>query len=515
MRSLPRSGLSRRQRFLGLAILVSVMVACQLPITISRIPTITPTLPFSALNQRETSTPFMPQSEISAQNPLLVNTPGDAAFDASIASITGTGTSTGTPFSPSPTISTGTVSPTNPSETTAITTPTTSSTQTMTWVAPSASPTRTATFPVSTRTATIYRTPTTTRTPAPPTATWTASATTNATLVVPTGPVTPAQLIAAVNQLRVANGFPALIVHPILMGTAQWTAETMAANHYLDHLAYLGYPGVRTRIAAAGYGPCASVWATENWAMGYRTLEQIMVAWSDPAHMLPMTQSYYVHIGAGVATGPWGPYYIVHAAYWVGTTCAPSSTSTPTATRTFTTVPPTSTQSPTQTMTLTEALPPTQTVTPTETPVPPTETESVCSASGNYGFESTLIELINQERINQGLTPLIAQSQLTNAARSHSQDMGCNNIFSHTGSDGSSPFDRIAWQGYSFTTAAENIYAGSGPYDSPQEAFNAWMNSPGHRDNMLNPVYTDIGIGYSYNPASTYGGYFTAVFAKP
>jgi uncharacterized protein YkwD len=299
------------------------------------------------------------------------------------------------------------------------------------------------------------------------------------------------------------------------MDTAQWTAETMAANHFLNHLAYLGYPGVRTRIASAGYGSCASVWATENWAMGYRTLEQIMVAWSDPAHMLPMTQNYYVHIGAGVATGPWGPYYIVHAAYWVGSTCAPASTSTPTVTKTFTLVPPTATLSCTPTMTLTAALPPTLTVTPTETPLSPTETESVCNASGNYGFESTLIDLINQERINNGFAPLNTQSQLSSAARSHSQDMACNNIFSHTGSDGSSPFDRIAWQGYSFSEAAENIYAGSGPYDSPQEAFHAWMNSPGHRDNMLNPVYADIGIGYSYSPTSTYGGYFTAVFAKP
>lgn len=476
---------------------------------------VTSTLSFLVLNPGETSTPFMPQAEITAQNLTLITTRDVFPSSTVMINFTEAGTSTGTMPSPSPTLSTSTVTQTLPAGATVITTGTKTSTRTMTRTTTTAGPTRTATFPIATRTFTVVKTPTNTRTVGPPTATWTASATTNTTQVAPSGPVTPAQLIAAVNQLRVANGFPALIVHPILMDTAQWTAETMAANHYLDHLAYLGYPGVRTRIASAGYGACASVWATENWAMGYRTLEQIMVAWSDPAHMLPMTQSYYVHIGAGVATGPWGPYYIVHAAYWVGSTCAPASTSTPTITKTFTLVPPTATLSSTPTMTLTAAPPPTETVTPTETPLPTAETESVCSASGNYGFESTLIDLINQERINQGVAPLNTQSQLSSAARGHSQDMACNNIFSHTGLDGSSPFDRIAWQGYSFSAAAENIYAGSGPYDSPQEAFNAWMNSPGHRDNMLNPVYSDIGIGYSYTSTSTYGGYFTAVFAKP
>jgi hypothetical protein len=91
--------------------------------------------------------------------------------------------------------------------------------------------TQTRTFtPIYTRTNTSV--PTRTRTPAPPTAT------VNSTLVVPTGPVTPMQLINAVNLLRTANGFPALVVNSTLMGTAQWTAETMAVNHYMNHLVW-------------------------------------------------------------------------------------------------------------------------------------------------------------------------------------------------------------------------------------------------------------------------------------
>lgn len=119
--------------------------------------------------------------------------------------------------------------------------------------------------------------------------------------------------------------------------------------------------------------------------------------------------------------------------------------------------------------------------------------------------------MINQERANQGLGPLAAQGQLAAAARIHSQDMACNNFFSHTGSDGSTFASRIYAQGYGFSAAGENLYAGGGAAD----AFYAWMNSAGHRANMLNPGYTEAGIGYIYEPNSPYGSYFTAEFAAP
>lgn len=135
-----------------------------------------------------------------------------------------------------------------------------------------------------------------------------------------------------------------------------------------------------------------------------------------------------------------------------------------------------------------------------------------CNPSGNAGFESALIGLINQERQNRGIASLNAQGQLTTAARNHSADMACNDFVSHTGSDGSLPWDRVAALGYAYAAIAENIYAGS---SDPQAAFNGWMNSSGHRDNMLNPAYTEIGIGYMYWAGSSYGAYVTAVFARP
>jgi len=149
---------------------------------------------------------------------------------------------------------------------------------------------------------------------------------------------------------------------------------------------------------------------------------------------------------------------------------------------------------------------------PTHTALPPTPTSGICNPSGNGGLESSLIQLINQERQSRDIGTLSQQSQLTAAARVHSEDMACNDFVSHTGSDGSLPWDRARAQGYNYSAIAENIFAGS---SSAQSIFNGWMNSPGHRDNMLNPTYTEIGIGYQYWADSTYRAYTTAVFAKP
>jgi uncharacterized protein YkwD len=123
-----------------------------------------------------------------------------------------------------------------------------------------------------------------------------------------------------------------------------------------------------------------------------------------------------------------------------------------------------------------------------------------------------VIDLINQERQSRSLAPLTQQNQLRSAARLHSEDMACNDFVSHTGSGGTSPAARVLAQGYTFSAIAENIYAGGGP---AQSVVNAWMGSPGHRANMLNASYTEIGVGYQYWVDSTYGAYVTAVFARP
>ncbi|MSP12133.1 MAG: CAP domain-containing protein [Chloroflexi bacterium] len=114
--------------------------------------------------------------------------------------------------------------------------------------------------------------------------------------------------------------------------------------------------------------------------------------------------------------------------------------------------------------------------------------------------------LINQYRVNNNLPPLVLNSRLANAAQIHSDDMATTNDVSHTGSDGSSPWDRIHHAGYSILNAGEVVAAGQ---SSPEEVVNAWINSLPHRHILLGN-YRDIGIGHTYNPTGPHRDYWTA-----
>jgi uncharacterized protein YkwD len=120
--------------------------------------------------------------------------------------------------------------------------------------------------------------------------------------------------------------------------------------------------------------------------------------------------------------------------------------------------------------------------------------------------QKAFLSLINQQRQNHGLSPLAMVKTLTEAATRHSKDMAQHNFISHTGSDGSTPWDRMKEAGYAYYTAAENVAAGQP--DVPA-VFSAWMNSAGHRANMLNPDFCEMGFGHAVNPESTYTHYWT------
>lgn len=110
--------------------------------------------------------------------------------------------------------------------------------------------------------------------------------------------------------------------------------------------------------------------------------------------------------------------------------------------------------------------------------------------------DQQVLALINQRRRNNGCsTDLVISSKLKQAADRHSADMALHDFFSHTGSDGSSMVDRIVQTGYNYSTLAENIAAG---YSTPQQVVDGWMNSDGHRANILNCNLRETGIGYYY-----------------
>ena len=131
------------------------------------------------------------------------------------------------------------------------------------------------------------------------------------------GAISRSELILAMNTLRVSHGLPALIEDPIVNAVAQNTAEVMAANNMSWHIG-----DVRGRIAAAGYGGGATVWATENFAVGRKSIDEIMQVWADPDHIRPAVNPAYCHVGAGVAQAADGRYYyILQAAYTSDQAC--------------------------------------------------------------------------------------------------------------------------------------------------------------------------------------------------
>jgi Ca2+-binding RTX toxin-like protein len=119
-------------------------------------------------------------------------------------------------------------------------------------------------------------------------------------------------------------------------------------------------------------------------------------------------------------------------------------------------------------------------------------------------FASRVLELTNQERAKLGLAALRSQSQLNTAAQSFSQAMAEQDFFAHTAPNGTTPTDRIRATGYLNDAAAwrtgENIAAG---YKTPDAVVQGWMASAGHKANILNPDFLDLGVGYFYLQTDT------------
>ncbi len=126
--------------------------------------------------------------------------------------------------------------------------------------------------------------------------------------------------------------------------------------------------------------------------------------------------------------------------------------------------------------------------------------------SGVLNYESEVVRLVNEIRVKNGLNKLTEDWELSRVARYKSQDMKDNNYFSHTSPVYGSPFNMIKNFGIPYTAAAENIAKGQ---STPQAVVNAWMNSSGHRANILNSSYTKIGVGYVKS-----GNYWTQMFIK-
>ncbi|PEK02848.1 CAP domain-containing protein [Bacillus wiedmannii] len=134
----------------------------------------------------------------------------------------------------------------------------------------------------------------------------------------------------------------------------------------------------------------------------------------------------------------------------------------------------------------------------------PAEQKPAEEAKSLSEFEQRVVELTNAERAKQGLPALKIDTELSKVARVKSEDMQKNNYFDHNSPTYGSPFDMMKKFGISYTSAGENIAQGQ---RTPEEVVQAWMNSAGHRANILNNGFTHIGVGYVES-----GNYWTQQF---
>ncbi|MFD6229896.1 CAP domain-containing protein [Streptomyces sp. NPDC060232] len=126
-----------------------------------------------------------------------------------------------------------------------------------------------------------------------------------------------------------------------------------------------------------------------------------------------------------------------------------------------------------------------------QAPQPP-QTAPAPAPTAASGSVAAVLALVNQERAAAGCQAVTLNAKLTKAAQDHSADMAAHSNMSHTGSDGSDPGARITRAGYAWSTYGENVAYG---YSTPEKVMEGWMNSPGHRENILNCSFKEIGIG--------------------
>lgn len=124
--------------------------------------------------------------------------------------------------------------------------------------------------------------------------------------------------------------------------------------------------------------------------------------------------------------------------------------------------------------------------------------------------ENEVIRLVNLERTKRGLQALKANWEISRVARYKSQNMINKGYFSHYSPTYGSPFDMMEDFGLRFSAAGENIAYGQ---RTPKEVMTSWMNSTGHRNNILSPIYMEIGVGLAKNKNGV--SYWTQMFIKP
>jgi uncharacterized protein YkwD len=143
-----------------------------------------------------------------------------------------------------------------------------------------------------------------------------------------------------------------------------------------------------------------------------------------------------------------------------------------------------------------------------ETPTP----EGAAQSDRTNAMETLVYERINEIRQQEGLEPLKYNAELSEVARQYSQKMAEEEFFAHVSPDGSTPATRVETAGILYWIVGENLFTSTNASDPAPLAVQGWMDSPGHRENILRSVFTETGVGV-WQTGNTY--YFTQLFMRP
>ena len=144
----------------------------------------------------------------------------------------------------------------------------------------------------------------------------------------------------------------------------------------------------------------------------------------------------------------------------------------------------------------------------------PTVTTATCAFVTDREKLTQVINAVNSYRATKNLPPYTVNPLLAQAAQRHANDIACHKLYSHTGSDGSTPQTRVKDTGYIAKSVSENVNGNYPPFDG-QEVVTWWINDKGdlrHGQNLISTTFTEIGVGYAF--FENYG-FYALVFAKP
>jgi uncharacterized protein YkwD len=314
------------------------------------------------------------------------------------------------------------------------------------------------------------------------------------------------RIVELVNEERAVVGLDPLAIDSQLDQAANLHNDEMVQADIMSHK-LSGEAGLGDRISATGYEWSG---AAENIAAGYATPEEVVEGWlNSPGHRANILNSEYTDIGIGYENAPdenAGEY----DSYWTQV-FGKSDNPTPESNDDFKVemenveinnvepIPQSNEPIPQNNEPIpqsNEPIPPSNEVNNVDTSPEPSELK--VEDGGNYGnYDQRIVELVNQERAAAGLDPLTIDSQLDQAANLHTDEMVQADSMSHQLPGEARLGDRVSATGYQWSGLAENI---AGGYATPEEVVEGWLNSPGHRANILNSAYTQIGIGYENAP---------------